>query len=237
MRLLITGTDTGIGKTVSTCLLLRALQARGFAALGMKPVAAGINAQGCWDDVEAIRAASGVNAPIEDIAPYRLQLAASPHFAAEQEQVTIRREIILEALNRLEQRAQFVVVEGAGGFRVPLARDFDSADLARAIAAPVLLVVPMRLGCINHALLSAEAITGRGLVLAGWIANAGIDPDYGRADAPITATIAATIETLNERMAAPCVGLLPQGASAQASADCFKIEQILAAATLTRRIP
>ncbi|MFA7281346.1 MAG: dethiobiotin synthase [Sterolibacterium sp.] len=221
MRLFITGTDTGIGKTVSTCLLLRALQARGIAALGMKPIAAGINAQGCWDDVELIRSASSVVAPIEDIAPYRLQLAASPHFAAEAEQVTIRQEIILRALGRLEQRAQIVVIEGVGGFRVPLSADFDSADLAQAIAAPLLLVVPMRLGCINHALLSGEAIASRGLVLGGWIANVGIDPDYGRVE--------ATIETLCERLAAPCVGILPRGAFEQGSADCFKIEQILAA--------
>jgi dethiobiotin synthetase len=221
MRLFITGTDTGIGKTVSTCLLLRALQARGIAALGMKPIAAGINAQGCWDDVELIRAASGVGAALEDIAPYRLQLAASPHFAAEAEQVTIRKDTILQALARLEQRAQIVVIEGVGGFRVPLAADFDSADLAQAIAAPLLLVVPMRLGCINHALLTAEAIASRGLVLAGWLANAGIDPDYGRVE--------ATIATLSERMAASCVGVLPQGAFEQGCVDCFKIEQILAA--------
>ncbi|MBI5920346.1 MAG: dethiobiotin synthase [Betaproteobacteria bacterium] len=220
MRLFITGTDTGIGKTVSTCLLLRALNAKGIAALGMKPIAAGINAYGSWDDVELIRAASDIQVSLEDMAPYRLQVAASPHFAAEAEKVTIRQEIILRALTRLEQRAQIVVIEGVGGFRVPLSADFDSADLAQAIAAPLLLVVPMRLGCINHALLSAEAISNRGLALIGWIANAGSDPEYER--------VAATIETLSERMTAPCVGVLPQGAFEQGNADCLKIEQILA---------
>ena len=220
MRLFISGTDTGIGKTVATCLLLRALQAKGIAALGMKPIVAGINAQGNWDDVEQIRMASDIEAPLDEIAPYRLRAAAAPHFAAQEEQVLIRQEPILEALNRLERRAAIVVIEGVGGFRVPLAEHFDSADLAQAIAAPLLLVVPMRLGCINHALLSAEAIVSRGLTLVGWIANAGIDPDYGR--------VAATIDTLTQRMDTPCVGVLPAHALEQAGADCLKIEQILA---------
>lgn len=220
MRLFVSGTDTGIGKTVATCLLLRALQSHGIAALGMKPVVAGINSQGGWDDIDLIRAASAIPAALQDIAPYRLQAAASPHFAAQAEQVTIQMEIILAALRRLEQLAGMVVIEGVGGFRVPLSAQFDSADLAQAIAAPVLLVVPMRLGCINHALLSAEAIASRGLALLGWVANAGIDVDYGR--------VPASIDTLTERMDAPCVGILPARALEQGGADCLKIDQILA---------
>jgi len=219
MRLFVSGTDTGIGKTVVTCLLLRALQARGIAALGMKPIAAGINPQRGWDDVEQIRAASAVAAALDDIAPYRLQAAAAPHFAAQEEQLTISKEIILTALSRLERLAELVVIEGVGGFRVPLSAQFDSADLAQAIAAPLLLVVPLRLGCINHALLTAEAIASRGLALVGWVANAGIDPDYGRA--------AATIDTLTQRMDTHCVGIVPARVFEQGSTDCINIDQIL----------
>jgi dethiobiotin synthetase len=220
MRLFVSGTDTAVGKTVVTCLLLRALQSRSIPALGMKPIAAGINPQGRWDDVEQIRAASTIAAAIEDIAPYRLSAAASPHFAAREEQTTIQQEIILAALSRLEQRAEMVVIEGVGGFRVPLSDQWDSADLAQVLAAPILLVVPMRLGCINHALLTAEAIASRGLTLVGWVANAGIDADYGR--------VAATIDTLNQQIGASCVGILPARVLEQNSADCLNIGALLA---------
>jgi dethiobiotin synthetase len=219
MKLLVSGTDTGIGKTVVTCALLRAMKWRGLSAIGMKPVAAGINPQGGWDDVDRIREASAIDAPIEDVAPYRLRAAASPHFAAQEERISIQEEVILAALRRLEQLAEMVVIEGVGGFRVPLSDQSDSADMARTIAAPILLVVPMRLGCINHALLTAEAIACRSLTLIGWVANAGIDADYGR--------VAATIDTLNRRMEASCVGVLPARALEQNGADCLNIDEIL----------
>lgn len=219
MRLLVSGTDTGIGKTVVACSLLRALQAQGVAAVGMKPVAAGINERGLWDDVEHIRAASAVAAALDDIAPYRLRAPASPHFAAAEDGVTIRTETILSALERLERLAEVVVIEGVGGFRVPLSGRLDSADLAQAIGAPVLLVVPMRLGCISHALLTAEAIAGRGLALAGWVANAGIDPDYTR--------VSETIATISDRIRAPCVGVLPDIPPGQSGADRLAIDRLL----------
>ena len=202
MRLLISGTDTGVGKTVVTCLLLRALQARGTSALGMKPVAAGINAQGSWDDVEQIRAASSIAAALQDMSPYRLRAPASPHFAAAEDGITILCANILAALERLERLADMVVIEGVGGFRVPFSDRLDSADMAQAIAAPILLVVPMRLGCINHALLTAEAIASRGLTLVGWLANAGIDADYVR--------VAETIDTISARIDTFCIGTLPK---------------------------
>jgi dethiobiotin synthetase len=220
MKLLVTGTDTNIGKTVVACALLRALRANGVSAVGMKPVAAGIAPDGTWDDVERIREAGAVAADLEDVAPYRLQAPASPHFAAEEEGITIDADTILAALDRLERLAGMVVIEGAGGFRVPLSHNLDSAELARRMGAPVLLVVPMRLGCINHALLTHEAIASRGLALAGWAANAGIDPDYRR--------VIHTIDTISARIDAPCVGILPPLALGQSGADHLNIERILA---------
>ena len=219
MKLFVTGTDTNIGKTVATCALLHALRSRGVRAIGMKPVAAGADPQGVWDDVERIRAASPLDAPLEDIAPYRLRAPASPHLAAREDGVAIRREAILAALARLERFAEMVVIEGVGGFRVPLSDEWDSADLAQAIGAPILLVVPMRLGCINHALLTAEAIAHRGLALAGWIANSGIDPDYDR--------VAQTIDTLDRRIGEPCVGVLPRLALGQSGTEQINIDAIL----------
>ena len=219
MKLLVSGTDTGIGKTVVTCSLLRALHARGMSVIGMKPVAAGVNAQGTWDDVEQIRGASPLAAALEHIAPYRLRAAASPHIAAQEDGVTIQETVILAALVRLEQLAEMVVIEGVGGFRVPLSPRLDSADLAQTIGAPVLLVVPMRLGCINHALLAADAIACRGLALAGWVANAGIDPDYSR--------IAQTTDTITGRLHAPCVGTLPRLEFGQGGADHLNIDRLL----------
>lgn len=219
MKVLISGTDTGIGKTIATCSLLRSLAARGISALGMKPVAAGINPQGLWDDVERIRAASPVPAPLEDIAPYRLRAPASPHFAAREDGVTIQAGVILAALDRLEERAGMVVIEGVGGFRVPLSPELDSADLAQAMGAPVVLVVPMRLGCINHALLTAEAVARRGLALAGWLANGGIDPDYAR--------VAETIDTISDRINTSCIGVLPKLGREPSSADRIAIDLLL----------
>jgi len=219
MKLFISGTDTGVGKTVVTCLLLRALQARGIAAVGMKPVAAGMNAEGTWDDVEQIRAASAITALPEDVAPYRLRASASPHFAAAEDGTTIERANILAALARLERLAHTVVIEGVGGFRVPLSDRVDSADLAQAIGAPILLVVPMRLGCINHALLTAEAIAHRGLKLVGWLANAGIDPGYVR--------VAETIDTISHGIGTSCCGSLPKLVPGQHSSDRIAVDRLL----------
>jgi dethiobiotin synthetase len=222
MKLLVSGTDTAIGKTVVACSILRGLHARGVRGIGMKPVAAGITAQGTWDDLEQISRASSVIAAVEYTAPYRLRAPASPHFAAQEDGVTIRQEVVLAALDRLEQLAEVVVIEGVGGFRVPLSAGLDSADLAKALGAPILMVVPMRLGCINHALLTAEAIAGRGLTLVGWAANAGIDPDYSR--------IAQTVDTITSRIHTPCVGTLPHLAKldfGQSGADHLNIDLIL----------
>lgn len=220
LKLLVCGTDTGIGKTVVSCALLSALRGQGMRSLGMKPVCAGIDAQGVWEDIEQIRAAGNVSAAPDDIAPYRLRAAASPHFAAAEECTDIRLEIVLSALARLEQLADAIVIEGVGGFRVPLSDVMDTTDMACAMGAPLLLVVPMRLGCINHALLTAEAIAARGLRLIGWVANAGIDADYTR--------VAETRATISDRIRAPCLGVLPKLAPAQYGGEHLAIDQILA---------
>ncbi|MBC7945219.1 MAG: dethiobiotin synthase [Burkholderiales bacterium] len=166
----VTGTDTGVGKTVVACALLRAFAGQGKSVIGMKPVAAGCADDG-YDDVEQLIAASNIEAPRGLINPYALPLPVAPHIAAQFAGVDIDIDIIARAYARLQASSDIVIVEGVGGFKVPLNSHQDSADLAQRLALPVILVVGMRLGCLNHALLTAESIRARGLVLAGWIAN------------------------------------------------------------------
>jgi len=180
--LFVTGTDTGVGKTRAACALLRALRAAGVRAAGMKPVAAGID-EGALrnDDAIALAAADGLDLPERDRNPYAFAPAIAPHIAARDESVVIELSLIAAAWRRLAAVADAIVVEGAGGVRVPLGPALDVLDIARRLRLPVLLVVGVRLGCLNHALLSADAIAARGLTLAGWIANR-IDPLMERAD-------------------------------------------------------
>lgn len=167
----VTGTDTGVGKTVVSVALLRALAARGRRAVGMKPVAAGIDAGSTVSpDVAAHAAAASIEAPLADRNPYAFPEPVAPHLAAARARVPIRLAHIVGAYGRLAARADHVVVEGAGGALVPLNDREDMLDIARALGLPVLLVVGVRLGCLNHALLTALAIRGRGLRLAGWVA-------------------------------------------------------------------
>lgn len=200
----ITGTDTGVGKTVITAGLLRALQTDGRRCIGMKPVAAGCEQRnGTWhnEDVDHLLAASNVAVSADDINPYRLRAAIAPHIAAMRENVLINLANIRNAFNALTERADSVLVEGVGGFVVPLNDDADTADLARELALPVILVVGLRLGCLNHALLAAEAIRVRGLRLAGWVGNC-IDANMPVRDENIAA--------LNARLASPCLGIVPR---------------------------
>jgi len=206
----ITGTDTEVGKTFVTSALLLALRYRGVKAIGMKPVAAGTDATGKNDDVEALIAASGVSAPRELINPYLFQPAIAPHIAAAEEGRVIDIALIVDAFNDLREMADTVLVEGVGGFCVPLGPHSDTADLAEALGLPVILVVGMRLGCINHALLSQQAIAARGLKLAGWIANH-IDPGMSRFDENLAA--------LEERMNAPLLAVIPAGSTPQKAAE------------------
>jgi len=212
--LFVTGTDTGVGKTFVAAALLRALAAAGVRAVGMKPVAAGIGAgEAVAADVAALAAADGCAVPLADRNPYAFAPAIAPHLAARDAGVAIDVAAIAAAHARLAAAADVVVVEGAGGVRVPLGPGRDMLDIARALRLPGLLVVGVRLGCINHALLSADAIGARDLRLAGWVANR-IDSGMARAD--------DSVAELAARLAAPLVAdlgwdagaALPRGALA-----------------------
>lgn len=170
----VTGTDTEIGKTLVSAAILHALVKTGVRACGMKPVAAGAemrDGQLHNDDADMLRAAGNVTLPPHITTPYMLREPAAPHIAAEMEGVTIELVPIIAAYAEIAAASDATVVEGVGGFRVPFNDTTDAADLAVALDLPVILVVGMRLGCISHALLTAEAITARGLVIAGWVAN------------------------------------------------------------------
>ncbi|MDQ5918486.1 MAG: dethiobiotin synthetase [Pseudomonadota bacterium] len=196
----ITGTDTEIGKTYVACALLHAFRQKGLSAIGMKPVAAGTDAAGHNEDVEALIAASSLVAERRLVNPYCFADPIAPHIAATEAGVTIGPEPVQAGLQALGEMAEVVVVEGVGGFVVPLGENFDAADLAGALAIPLILVVGMRLGCLNHALLTVEAIRARGLPLAGWIANR-VDPEMSRFEENLT--------TLKSRIDAPLLGVLP----------------------------
>lgn len=168
----VTGTDTGVGKTRVAVALLAALAASGLHAVGMKPVAAGIDAGAdINEDVAALAAAGSVDAPLALRNPYAFTAPIAPHLAARDAGARIDLGVIERAFAALAARADIVVVEGAGGALVPLGAHEDMLDIARVLRLPVLLVVGMRLGCLNHALLSTLAIRARGLTLAGWVAN------------------------------------------------------------------
>ena len=193
----VTGSDTGVGKTLVACALLRAYAARGARAVGMKPVACGAahGAQGLVnDDVGRLIAAANLAAPLEYVNPYCFAPPIAPHIAARQAKITIDLDRIERSFRALAVLADVVIVEGAGGFRVPLGPDADTAQLACRLGVPVVMVVGMRLGCLNHALLTADAIAARGLRLAGWIANH-VDPRMAAAD--------ENVRALEERVAAP----------------------------------
>ncbi len=199
----ITGTDTGVGKTLCSAALLHALAALGVRAVGMKPVAAGADqVDGVWinEDVTLLRAASAVDAPMEWVNPYLFREPIAPHIAAEHKGVVIDIARIVAARDALADLADVVVVEGAGGFRVPLGRGQDTADLVVRLGMPVILVVGMRLGCLNHALLTAEAIAARGLTLAAWVASR-IDPAMAAYD--------DNLDALRARLPAPLLAELP----------------------------
>lgn len=199
----LTGTDTEIGKTFVTCALLHAARAAGRSAVGMKPIAAGaelVDAERVNEDAARIRAAGSFDPGLRLLNPYCLATPIAPHIAAAEEGVRLEPARILRAFEELAVRADVVIVEGVGGFRVPLDERYDTADLAVDFALPVILVVGMRLGCINHALLTVEALAARGLHLAGWIANR-VDPAMLRFDENLAA--------LQARIPAPLLGVVP----------------------------
>ncbi|QQP95540.1 dethiobiotin synthase [Lysobacter enzymogenes] len=204
--LFVTGTDTGIGKSVASAALLHALRAGGARAVGMKPVASGCEpGPDGWrnEDALLLQAASQPRPRYEDVNPYALPQPLAPEIAAAEAGVEIALEPILAAHARLAAQADTVVVEGVGGWAAPVSARLDQIDLVRALKLPVVLVVGLRLGAINHARLSARAIQADGAELIGWIAN-GIDPQMARAD--------ENFEILRRRLPVPCWGRLPHAA-------------------------
>ncbi len=214
----VTGTDTAVGKTTIASALLHQFHGNGLSTLGMKPVATGCHYDdGLWinGDVEqlvrhsslpVLRSPDGFipnkdrAVPWQMVNPYAFEPAIAPHIAAAEAGVEIRFSVIQSALHRLQMHAEAVVIEGAGGFRVPLGPDGDTADLCSALAVPVILVVGMRLGCINHALLTIEAIIARKIILAGWVAN--------QIELRMEA-FEANLAKLMTEIPAPCLGVVP----------------------------
>ncbi|HEY8245543.1 MAG TPA: dethiobiotin synthase [Casimicrobiaceae bacterium] len=210
----VTGTDTGVGKTVVCVALLRALVAGGVRAVGMKPIAAGFDeALGVNADVAALAAAGNVDAPLADRNPYAFSEPIAPHVAAHREGATIDLERVAQAYARLAARADVVVVEGAGGPLVPIGPRHDMLDIPRRLALPVVLVVGVRLGCLSHALSAELAVRARGLRLAGWIATR-VDPAMAQANASVAA--------LRERLPAPLLADLA-GADAPIPREALRL--------------
>lgn len=200
----ITGTDTEIGKTFTTSALLRAFAKQGNSTLGMKPIASGaeeIDGVLHNEDVDSLVAASSVKAPQEIVVPYLMRTPAAPHIVAAMENVKMDVQQIASCYQQAQQLADVVLVEGVGGFCVPLDDETSTVDLAQRFALPVILVVGMRLGCINHALLTAQAIKASGLRLAGWVANT-VDTDMKFFE--------ENVQTLKQRLDAPCLAVMPR---------------------------
>jgi dethiobiotin synthetase len=215
----ITGTDTGVGKTLVAVALTRALVARGLRTAVMKPVAAGSvrTPDGPRnDDAVELLAASNVKAAYEDVNPWLLTTAASPHLAARHDGVSIGHEKIAIAYRRLAAVSDLVLVEGAGGWLAPISATETMADVAEKLELPVIFVVGLRLGCLNHALLTREAIRSSGLPFAGWIANK-MQSEMALAG--------ANIDSIATRFRTPPLGIVPAGvAPASAAAPDWAIE-------------
>ena len=199
----ITGTDTGCGKTEITLGLMHRLQQTGRLVLGMKPVASGCDstAEGLRNpDALRIQQQCSLMIPYDLVNPFAFAPAIAPHLAAAQAGEPIRVERILTSYDELADRSDCLLVEGLGGWRVPLGPHLTLPDLVRAMDLPVILVVGLRLGCLNHALLTQESILHAGLELRGWIANQ-IDPHMQARE--------ENLETLRSWLYAPCLGVVP----------------------------
>ena len=199
----ITGTDTGCGKTEISCGLMRLLQRQGLGVLGMKPIASGAESGPAGlrnEDALKIQAHNSRPLPYEQVNPYCFSPPIAPHIAAQEVGGAIRFSDIKSQLERLALQADRVIVEGVGGWRVPLGPDGDIADLAVTLELPVILVVGVKLGCINHALLTVESIRNKGIEMTGWIANQ-VDREMLRPQ--------ENIRTLQQAIDAPCLGSVP----------------------------
>ncbi len=220
--LFVTGTDTDCGKTVVACALARGLRARGFRVAPFKPVAAGARrtATGLRNaDAEALIAACGGGWDYARVNPLCFESPVSPHLAAAEAGVVVSLPPLLAIARELAGEADLLLAEGAGGWLVPLGPGMDIADLAAALGLPVVLVVGLRLGCINHARLSARALQASGLPLAGWIGSV-LDPQMARLE--------ENIATLEERLPLPALGVLPHGADPAAADAVLDWERLLA---------
>jgi len=201
----ITGTDTEVGKTLIASALILKIKALApnQTVMGFKPVVAGTSQSPAGltvnEDLESLKLASGYSGNASDLCPYLLPTPAAPHLVAKSMDVTLELSTMLSAYEAMRAKADWIVVEGAGGFLVPINEEQDLGNLAQALQMPVILVVGLRLGCINHALLSVGAIAQRGLTLAGWVANT-ID-----ADMPY---LQENIDTLEARIPAPLLGIV-----------------------------
>jgi len=199
----VTGTDTHAGKTLVSAALLHKWAQSGHTVAGMKPVAAGaVWKDNAWhsEDTDLLIQAGNVHAAYATHTPWLWREPIAPHIAAHEANCEMTLAPIVSAYQQLAARAQAVVVEGVGGFRVPLSDTLDASDLAQALKLPVILVVGLKLGCINHALLTVAAIQARGLPLAGWVGNL-VDADM--------LAVQANIDTLRQRIAAPLLGVVP----------------------------
>ena len=205
----ITGTDTDVGKTYIASALVQHFCQQGLQAVGMKPVAAGavlVDGRLLNSDVTELIKAGNVDADLALINPYVFAPAIAPHIAAEQAGIRVLLDNIQQSFDVLQTKADVVVVEGAGGFRVPINRQETMADLAVKLNLPIILVVGVRLGCINHALMTAGSIRAAGLNLVGWVANR-IDPNMP--------AIEENIATLKALIKAPCIADVAWGEEPQ----------------------
>ena len=217
----ITGTDTEIGKTFVTAALTRALSATGRRVAPIKSLAAGQEfVDGRWvnEDVATLLAAQNLGLLDADVGPLQFREPCAPHIAAKLEGGTIDRDALLAAIRATAAKADITLVEGVGGFRVPLTDRWDTADLAVDLGLPVILVVGLRLGCINHALLTAEGIRARGLELAAWVANTA-DPHQPH--------VADNLASLQAGLRAPCLGHIPRLTDPLAAPACLDISALL----------
>ncbi len=223
----VTGTDTGVGKTLVTAALLRTLRESGLTVVGMKPIAAGAIAgpEGpANEDALLLQSESSARHAYATVNPCLFAPAIAPHIAAAESGVAINTARIVAAHAVLRAAADVVIAEGAGGFLVPLDAARSCAELPALLGMDVILVVGLRLGCLNHALLTAEAIVARGLTLAGWVGN-GVAAEFPRRE--------ANLATLTARLPAPCLGIVPW----MAEPDVGIAARALAGASRLTRIP
>lgn len=203
----VTGTDTGVGKTLAAAALLCAFTARGRRAAGMKPVAAGAErtAAGLRNaDALTLQRGSSVELPYDLVNPYCFEPPIAPHLAAAESGTSIDLEVLVHCYGQIAAQAEVVVVEGAGGWLVPLDAALTFAAVPARLSLGVVLVVGLRLGCINHALLTAEAIGHHGCRSVAWIGSV-LDPGMLRLE--------RNVETLRDRLPMPCLGVIPRLAS------------------------